>query len=237
MPSSLQHRIEAQLGAGDVDAVDDQVGELAAARRESRPGSPARRARPRARAGRRSRALAITAPRAWWCRARCRPPGPRRRPGRAPARRRACRSCRRRRSRTPSARRGPAAGPGPARRRRRARPARPRRAGRPASGRRCRSRTGSPCRARRTWPVTRSTRSTASSCSGVSVSETSDAMRSPTATSVRVGQRRADLEHPADEHPAAAGHRVVLLAALAHRGQDVRRRSRPGRRRRPRRSA
>ena len=37
----------------------------------------------------------------------------------------------------------------------------------------------------------------------------------------RVAQRLADLEHVADEHAAAAGNRVVLLAALAHDAGDV----------------
>ena len=130
-------------------------------------------------------------------------------------------SCRRRRSRTRFGRRGPGARPAPARPRRRARPARPRPAGRRASGRRCRSRTKRRVPRTRTWPVATSTASTASSHSGVSVSETSEASRSPTATSVRAARAGPISSDAADEHAAAAGHRVVLLAALVHGRQDV----------------
>ncbi len=72
------------------------------------------------------------------------------------------------------------------------------------------------CRAPRSRPVATSTRSTASICSGVSVSDTSEAMRSPGSTLAVLAQGLADLEHASDEHAAAAGDGIVLLAALAH---------------------
>ena len=55
----------------------------------------------------------------------------------------------------------------------------------------------------------------ASMCSGVSVSETSDAMRSPACDVDLAAQRFADFEHAADEHAAAAGDGIVLFAALS----------------------
>ena len=108
-----------------------------------------------------------------------------------------------------------------ARRRRRAPRARRFRRYRPEAAPKARFQRESPCRAPRRARSRRRRASTASMCSGVSVSETSDAMRSPTLEIDLVAQRLADLEHAADEHAAAAGDGIVLLAALANDLDDV----------------